>query len=387
VTAFAANATDLVLDINGYFVTPDLAAAGALVYYPLTPCRVIDSRIASSVQLGGPFLFGSSTRTFPLLQSNCGIPPTAKAYALNFTAVPGGPLGYLTVWPSGEPQPLVSTLNSPTGTVVANMAIVPVGDLGAINTFVTDAMDLVVDINGYFAPAGAPGELTFQTVTPCRVLDTRNAQGPLGGPDMSASQTRSYPVASSACGLPQSASAYSLNATVVPQAGTLGYLSLWPAGQSVPLVSTLNSIDGSVVSNAALIPAGSNGDVNAFVTNNTSLIFDANGYFQTPSTFSVLGTPVPLTPANGSVRNNFPRTTTLTWSSVSGASQYGVEIQFCQSADFSDCRDLLITTTQAAAYTFDFVGAQPGRWRVWAIDGATGRASSVSSWFTFSYTL
>jgi len=35
----------------------------------------------------------------------------------------GQSLGYLTVWPKGEPQPLVSTLNNLTGTIVANAAI------------------------------------------------------------------------------------------------------------------------------------------------------------------------------------------------------------------------------------------------------------------------
>lgn len=45
----------------------------------------------------------------------------------------------------------------------------------------------------------------------------------------------------SACGIPATASAYSLNITVVPRAGTLGYLTVWPTGQPQPVVSTLNS--------------------------------------------------------------------------------------------------------------------------------------------------
>ena len=71
--------------------------------------------------------------------------------------------------------------------------------------------------------------------------------------------------------------AYSLNATVVPQ-GMLGYLMLWPAGEASPAVSTLNSYDGSVVSNAALVPA-SNGAINAFAPTPTALVLDLNGYF------------------------------------------------------------------------------------------------------------
>jgi hypothetical protein len=59
------------------------------------------------------------------------------------------------------------------------------------------------------------------------------------------------------CGIPPTAAGYSLNVAVVPR-GTLGFLTLWPSGQSQPLVATLNSIDGRIKSNAAIVPAGSN---------------------------------------------------------------------------------------------------------------------------------
>jgi hypothetical protein len=49
------------------------------------------------------------------------------------TAVPRGALRYLTAWPTGEAQPLVSTLNSIDGAVLANAAIVPAGTGGAVS--------------------------------------------------------------------------------------------------------------------------------------------------------------------------------------------------------------------------------------------------------------
>ena len=101
---------------------------------------------------------GGSTRDFPVQASGCGIPSTAEAYSLNFTVVPDATLGWLTVWPSGQAQPAVSTLNAPTGTVVANAAIVPAGAGGNISAFVTDNTQLIADINGYFAPMGAGGQ-------------------------------------------------------------------------------------------------------------------------------------------------------------------------------------------------------------------------------------
>ena len=273
-TVFATNPTHLVVDIDGYFVP----ASGSqnLAFYPVTPCRIADTRNPTGT-FGAPTLAGGVPRTFPVPSSTCGIPASAQAYALNMTVVPTGPVGYLTTWPAGSPQPVVSTLNAPTGTVTSNAAIVPAGVNGAIAVYVTNPTDLIIDINGYFAPPGS-GSLDFYTATPCRVLDTRDAVGPLGGPIMGTVQSRSFNVPSSTCGIPATAKAYSLNATVVPTA-SLGYLTLWGSG-NIPIVSTLNSFDGSVVANAALVPAGASGEVTAFTTNLSHLILDINGYFQ-----------------------------------------------------------------------------------------------------------
>src|ERR1041384_3069581 len=83
---------------------------------------------------------------------------------------------------------------------------------------------------GYFAAPGSAGGLLFYPVNPCRISDTRNAAGALGGPVMAGGVSRDYPVISSSCGLPSTAKAYSLNATVIPR-GALAFLSLWAAGQ------------------------------------------------------------------------------------------------------------------------------------------------------------
>jgi hypothetical protein len=273
ISVYVTDRTEVVLDINGYFTS---ASASGLAFYPVTPCRIADTRNATGA-FGGPSLAAGGSRTFNLPQSSCSIPATATAYSLNFTAVPRSGLGYLSTWPAGSSQPLVSTLNSPLGTVVANAAIVPAGTSGGINVYVTDTSDLVIDINGYFAPPGSGGYY-FYTVNPCRVLDTRNAAGTFGGPIIAAGTSRSFPLPTSACSLPATATGYSLNVTVVPAAG-LGYLTLWPAGGTQPFVSTLNAPDGSITANAALVPSGGSGGVSVFVLNNTHVILDVNGYF------------------------------------------------------------------------------------------------------------
>ena len=269
------------LGANKSFVIP-----AAATFVPMTPCRAVDTRNASG-PLGGPFLSAALSRNFPLLSSPCGIPGTAQAYSVNVTVVPRGSLGYLSIWPTGQSQPLVSTLNSLDGRIKANAAIVPAGTGGAITMFATNETDVIIDVNGYFVPATTAGSLSFYPVAPCRVSDTRNPNGLLAGPMISGGSTRSIPVLSSACGLPSNATAYSLNFTAVPR-GPLGYITVWPAGATTPLASTLNALTGAVTANAAITPAGSGGAINVFATNDTDLIVDVNGYFAPPGGLGAL---------------------------------------------------------------------------------------------------
>jgi hypothetical protein len=256
------------------FVT---TAATPLQLVGVTPCRLVDTRNATG-EFGGPALQGNSTRSFVIPDNrDCRIPSSAAAYSLNVTVVPHGSLGYLTIWPTGEGQPYVSTLNS-DGRVKANAAIVPAGASGAVSVYVTDAADVVLDIDGYFVPAGN-STLAFYPLPPCRVADTRNAVGDLGGPYLTGEVPRDFPVLeASGCNLPNSAKAYSLNFTAVPH-GPLGFLTVWPYGQSQPTVSTLNSYSGQLVANAAILPAGTGGKVTTFASNDTDLVIDINGYF------------------------------------------------------------------------------------------------------------
>ncbi len=87
-----------------------------------------------------------------VLSSPCGLLPNAQAYAFNATVIPVGSLGYLTLWPDGSAQPLVSTLNAQDGSLTNNMAIVPAGTAGKVNSFANGITQLLLDISGYFAP-------------------------------------------------------------------------------------------------------------------------------------------------------------------------------------------------------------------------------------------
>lgn len=266
VSVYVTDSAHILLDVNGYFVPA--GTAGALAYYPLNPCRIVDTRNT------GGIVGAQTTRR---ISGGC-LPSSAQAYSLNITSVPPAPLGFLTLWPEGSAQPTVSTLNNLTGTVVANAAILRSGSGGAFNAFVTDASHLVADLNGYFAPPGSPGALAFYPSTPCRIFDTRNADGSFGGPAMAANATRSFTVPSSACGIPTTAQAYVTNATVLPS-GIFGFLTMWQGGQTQPTVSTLNAVDGALTSNAAVVPTSSSGVIQIYTSNATHMLLDISGFF------------------------------------------------------------------------------------------------------------
>lgn len=134
------------------------------------------------------------------------------------------------------------------------------------------------------APVAADGPFQFHSLTPCRIVDTRNANGPTGGPALQSGATRSFPIQGQ-CGVPTGAEAATLNVTVVSPTGG-GHLTLFPSGIAVPLVSTLNFNAGEpALANGAIVPLSNNAnDLSAqpvVIGNGTvHMIIDVTGYFQ-----------------------------------------------------------------------------------------------------------
>jgi hypothetical protein len=128
--------------------------------------------------------------------------------------------------------------------------------------------------------------LNFYTLPPCRAVDTRNANGPLGGPVLSAGQARSFPVVSSACGIPAAAKALAVNVTVVPVSGS-GFVRVFPGDAAPPPTSTVNFPASIVRANNGVFGLSRGGDGSLGVLENggggtgqAHVIIDVNGYFQ-----------------------------------------------------------------------------------------------------------
>src|SRR5206468_3781630 len=114
------------------------------------------------------------------------------------------------------------TLSAPTGLIIRAYSYFPVGKL-----------DVQLSNVAIFAAAPGGSPLRFVTVTPCRVADTRNANGAFGGPAITGQTSRDFVIPNSFCDIPATASAYSINVTVVPR-GQLGFLTVYPSGQPLP---------------------------------------------------------------------------------------------------------------------------------------------------------
>ena len=137
----------------------------SLVFVGMTPCRVVDTRSGQGLpgQFGPPSLVPGASRTFPIQSSaSCTIPSVAQAYSFNITVVPSTPFGFITAYPTGQPVPLAATLVWDHGALTSNAAVVTGGTSGSIDVFTNSATDIVIDINGYYAPqSGTPQEMTI----------------------------------------------------------------------------------------------------------------------------------------------------------------------------------------------------------------------------------
>ena len=122
----------------------------------------------------------------------------------------------------------------------------------------------------------------YQLIYPCRAVDTRIG---LGGPEMEAEETRDFNIAQCPTIGTVDAGGWALNITVVPD-GPLGFLTAWPGsgsglGWPRPNTSILNSWEGQVVANSAIVGSDNNGAIRVYVSNRTHLIVDVTGYFNT----------------------------------------------------------------------------------------------------------
>jgi hypothetical protein len=128
--------------------------------------------------------------------------------------------------------------------------------------------------------ASAQAQYSYYALNPCRVVDTRNANGVNGGPILANGQ-RNFTVRG-VCGVPTTAKAVTLNVAITG-ASSAGYLTLWPSGQAQPNTATINFTTSDVaLSNGAIVGLSANAqDLAVYnAAGPVHLIIDVTGYFQ-----------------------------------------------------------------------------------------------------------
>jgi hypothetical protein len=214
-------------------------------------------------------------------------PPSVSSVYPNFGPAAGGT--GITITGSSFVTGATATLGgtAATGVTVSNSttitATTAAHTTGSVNVVVQnpDAQTGTL-VNGYFyGPPTTTGAL-FYPLTPCRVLDTRNATGPLGGPVLAAGATRSFTVAST-CAIPSNAKTLSVNLTITGPTAT-GELRVFPGNGTLPSTSSISFRTGQTRANNAHVLLATDGTGSFKVQNNSTgtvhFLVDVNGYYR-----------------------------------------------------------------------------------------------------------
>ena len=249
-------------------------AVATTKYMPVVPRRILDTRDGIGASAG---VVGAGGQIDVQIAGVESVPATGvAAVVLNVTATEAVQAGYVSVYPSGARRPLVSNLNlEAAGQTVANLVTVKVGANGKVALFTSGGTHLVADLAGYYVPnrvvGWPPADLDTGTHSrQCSGLGRLpQAKLPAGG-ILDLQITGRGPVPASGV------SAVVLNVTA-DQATAAGFVTVWPAGQTMPTVSNLNLTAGETRANLVVVPVGAGGAVSLFTMGGADLIADVAG--------------------------------------------------------------------------------------------------------------
>jgi hypothetical protein len=250
ICVYAHTPTDVVVDLQGVFVTPTTEQPGlGFDPYP-TPTRLLDTRDTGR----GKVLVVDA-------------PAGADAVAVNLTAVNAARRGFVRAYPCDDDSSTVSNVNFGTDEAVAGGAFVPTSAAGTICIYANQAVDLVVDITGTFSAGGA---LSFVPSVVTRMLDTRDGTGGWA-PVHGAGQTLDIRV------VPPDARAVTGTLAMI-RPYVRGYVTAYGCGPK-PGTSSVNATAGLVLANSITTGVSDTGRLCLFSSRTTNTIFDTTGWW------------------------------------------------------------------------------------------------------------
>jgi hypothetical protein len=277
----SAGATDVIIDVIGWVGSDALWESGQTT--TVQPTRLLDTRTTD----GGHDAPLGSGAAFNLQAGGRGGIPASGVTAVyaNITAIPvGASAGYLTAYATGSNPPGTSTDSFMTGVTTANMALLPVSASGVV-TIANHAprpTHVLVDIVGYTTDGAAAADAGAAPIHPTRVLDTRTT---LGGHDApigpgGAANARVLGVG----GVPSAGVAAVLVHLTATSSTNTTYLEAYGTGLPRRSSSTLNMGPGNTVSNTALVPVGTAGEVGVYNEwGNVQVTLDVEGWVAAPA--------------------------------------------------------------------------------------------------------
>ena len=277
--SFVSDATDLApADSN---TSPD-----AFLYGPVRP-SLLDTDLAVS-QLGPALATVDAEVSYSITVSNQG-----AVDALDVSVVDPAPAGLTFASNSGDcvsafPCTFAAIPAGESRSVTARFHV-PLyysGPDPVVNVIRADAANNDPNLANNAATVSTPFNLpstplSFYTVTPCRLADTRQAPGPSGGPALLAGGIRSFQI-TPGCGIPPTAKQIAVNATVAGS-DAAGHLRIYRAGNPLPLVSTLNYSLGQTRANSVAIGLSATGALSVYcgqATGSAHVILDVVGYYE-----------------------------------------------------------------------------------------------------------
>jgi hypothetical protein len=143
----ATSTTEMIVDLVGFFVDPSVW--NGVGFRSSVPSRILDTRTAIGVPGTSPVGGGGTVHL--QVSGHGGVPADAEAVLLNLTVTQPTGDGYVTAWPSGTPQPDVSSLNFTPGLTAPNLVLVPLGSGGAIDVYNSaGSSHITADVVGWF---------------------------------------------------------------------------------------------------------------------------------------------------------------------------------------------------------------------------------------------
>jgi hypothetical protein len=271
--------TQLVADIEGYYLAGTPSSSGAYVSLPTK--RVLDTRGSGAIAAHG------------IATVHLDLPAQASAVALNVTAISPAADGYLTAFGTGSNRPGSSNLDFHPGFNTANLTVIPVAADDTVQLYngSSGTVQLVADLSGYYLAGAATQSGMFTAVPIFRLLDTRSGFGgdrsalPGGG-------TISLQITGRA-GVPTTGvTAAVVNVTAISPTSA-GYLTSYPSFTAQAHVSDLDFAASRSVAALEVVPVGADGNV--YIHNGgigtVQLVADVAGYYtgiSTPASFGAI---------------------------------------------------------------------------------------------------